>query len=265
MLVPGVARSEHHEPSRTEMENPTYIALSRLIAQQNAMDVVAGNLANASTPGYHSERTLFSDWLSRQSGTDVPRGGETIAFTQDRATYRDHQQGTFSQTGNPLDLAIGGDGYFTVNTASGPRLTRAGRFTLTPNGVIADSAGNPLLDTNGQPLQVAAADTNLTVAADGTISSENGPIGKIGIVMPNDVNQMQAEGDRLFSVASPTSAVAQPRIVQGAVEDSNVQPILETVRMMDIMREFQFVTQFVDAESQRQQNAIDKITQTSSG
>ena len=93
------------------MELTTDIALSRLVAQQRALDVTATNLANASTPGFKAERVVFSDWLSRQTGTSAPRGGGTVAFTQDRATYRDRQAGPVQHTANPLDLAVGGDGY----------------------------------------------------------------------------------------------------------------------------------------------------------
>jgi len=242
------------------MENATTIALSRLIAQQRALDVTADNLANAGTPGYRAERMLFSDWLAREPARAEPPGGQTLSFTQDRATYRDRQPGTLRHTGNPLDLALGSPtGWFTVQTRSGPRLTRAGHFQLNATGQIVDSAGDALLDANGRPLQLTPADTQLSIAADGTLSSENGQIGRIGVVEPADETKMSAEGGRLFSTTSPTSAVAAPQIVQGAIEDSNVQPIVELNRMMDDLREFQFTTQFVQGESDRQSGAIDKI------
>ena len=109
-------------------------------------------------------------------------------------------------------------------------------------------------------MRVAAADTALHVAGDGTLSSENGQLGKIGIVQPADPNRMQALGDRLLSAQTPTSAVAQPKVVSGALEQSNVQPVAETSRMMNDLREFQFISQFVEAEGQREQSAIDKLT-----
>ncbi len=243
------------------MEMPTYIALSRLVSQQRAMDVTATNLANASTPGFKGERLIFSDWLSRQDGVDAPRGGRVVAFTQDRATYRDQQAGPLQQTGNPFDLALGGPGYFTVDTPRGPRLTRAGRFTPMADGRIGDADGNALLDASGQPLRLAATDTRITITADGTVSSENGRLGKIGIVRPNEPNRMTAEGARLLRADGPTVPVTNPQIVQGAIEDSNVQPVLEMTRMMTELREFQFTSQFVQSEADRQQSAIDKITQ----
>ena len=243
------------------MDNATNIALSRLVAQTRAMDVTAGNLANTTTPGYRAERMVFSDWLSRQqSGT--PPGGGAIVYTQDRATYRDRQAGQLSHTGNPFDLALSGEGFFTVLGPGGPRLTRAGHFDLSTDGTVVDEQGDALLDITGKKLQITTADTRIAVAADGTVSSENGQIGKIGIVTANDPNRLQAEGGWLLNAgSSATTPVATPHIVQGAMEESNVQPALEVTRMMNDLRTFQMISQFVQTEADRQQNAIDRITQ----
>ena len=244
------------------MENATTIALSRLVAQTRGMDVTANNLANVGTPGFRSERVMFSDWLVKQSAATLPApGGGVIAYTQDRATYRSREPGAVVHTANALDLAIAGDGFFTVLASGGPRLTRSGHFERGPDGTIMDASGFPLLDTTGKKLQLAAADTVITVAANGTISSQNGQIGQIGLVNPDDQNRMRTEGGRLLASDSLTKAVASPQISQGALEESNVQPTLEITRMMSDLREFQFTSQFVQAEAGRQQSAIDKITQ----
>lgn len=241
------------------MDNTSAIALSRLAAQTRAIDVIANNLANMNTPGYRAARMVFADWLSPQTGTTVPRGDRALAYTQDRATWRERAEGSLTQTGNPLDLALSGEGYFTVQTPSGTRLTRAGRFTLQQDGAITDEAGNALLDESGQKMTVTPEDTRLTVTSNGTLSSQNGPIGRIGIVKPDDPNKLIAEGGRLLRADTNTTRLAAPRIIQGMLEDSNVQPIAELTRMMTMQRDFSFTTQFVQAESQRHQDAIDKI------
>ncbi|MBC7801402.1 MAG: flagellar hook-basal body complex protein [Gemmatimonadaceae bacterium] len=243
------------------MNVPSSIALSRLMAQTRALEVTAMNLANANTPGFKAGRVMFSDWLSRQTGADAPRGGRVLAFVQDRATYRDQQAGPVQQTGNPFDLAVSGDGYFSVETARGPRLTRAGRFTPMADGRLGDADGQALLDTAGAPIRIAAADQTIVVAANGTISSQNGPLGRIGIVRPADPMRMAAEGGRTLRADTDTAPVDQPQILQGAIEDSNVQPVIEVTRMMAELREFQFTTQFVQGEADRLQSAIDKLTQ----
>jgi flagellar basal-body rod protein FlgF len=241
------------------MDIASSVAMSRLVAQQRVLDVVADNLANANTPGFKAEHVQFSDWLARQSGGNTPPGGNPIAYTQDRATWREQQAGTITHTGNPFDLALTNDGYFTVNTAAGPRLTRDGRFGLLPNGTIADTSGDPVLDSNGQAIQLAPTDTNVAIAGDGTVSGPNGQIGKIGVVQPADPMLLTAEGGTLFRSPSATAPVASPGIEQGAVEESNVQPVLEVTRMIDGQRSFEFLAQFVQAESDRQQNSIEKL------
>ena len=246
------------------MDNTTNIALSRLAAESRAVDITANNIANASTPGYQAERLVFADWLVAQRGTDAPRGGQNLIFTQDRATYRDQSQGSFSHTGNPLDLAIGGQGYFTVQTANGVRLTRAGRFAPDATGAITDSAGNTLLGSTGQPLKLGSTDRDISVAADGTISAktaagQNSQIGKIAIVAPADPYALTAEGNRLFRANGPTAPVSAPKLSQGAIEDSNVQPVSEITRLIAQERDFQMVTKFVEAEGERKQAAIAKL------
>ena len=242
------------------VENTTTIALSRLVAQQRALDVTATNIANAGTPAFRAERMLFSDWLQHEPRPGAPPGGRTESYTQDRATYRDQEAGTIRPTGNPLDVALGDPtGWLTVQTPRGPRLTRAGHFQLSATGTIVDEAGNALLDTTGQPLQLTPSDTRLTIAGDGTLSSENGQIGSIGVVRPDDAGKLTAEGSRLFAAGSPTKPVTGGRFVQGAIEDSNVQPITELNRMMNDVREFQFTTQIIQGEDDRQNGVIDKI------
>ena len=244
------------------MENPTYIALSRLMSQQRAMDVVANNIANADTPGYKTQHVQFSDWLLRTQGASSPAGENTLDYTQDRATWRDDAPGALTHTGEPLDLALGGAGYFQVQTSNGIRLTRAGRFAIQADGTVGDSAGNPLLDDGGGPIHLGANDRQISVSANGTVESENGPIGKIGIVTPTDPNRLIPEGSHLLRADTATAPLGQPQVVQGALESSNVQPINEMTRMMQMEREFQFMTQFVQSEGDRQQLAIDTLTAT---
>ena len=117
------------------------------------------------------------------------------------------------------------------------------------------------LDTNGRPIQISTRDTRITVASDGTLSSENGQLGRIAVVRPEDPMRMAAEGGTLIDPKSPTVPVTNPGLVQGAVEDSNVQPIIEITRMMGDLRNYQFLGQFVQTEADRQMTAVQKIIQ----
>lgn len=243
------------------MQLTSLIAASRLIAEQDAMAVIGNNIANADTPAYQAERVHFADWIAPTSTSATEPG---VAFVEDQGTWRDRTSGAFRKTGNPFDLAIGAkNAWFTVSTPQGPRLTRAGSFSLSRNGTIVDQNGDPLLDTNGQPITLSTNNTGISIAADGTVSSrENGVIGQIGLVRPNNPNLMTPQGSTLFAANGPTTPVANPQVVQGVIEDSNVQPILEITRMISAERNFGFLAQLVQAESDRQQNTIAKITST---
>ena len=247
------------------MNIASLIAGSRLVAQERAVQVTSMNLANANTPGFQASRVQFSDWLSPQSGAGVLPGENRIAYTQDRATWREARQGTLTQTGNPFDLALRNGGYFTVSTPQGPRLTRDGRFGPLPDGTIGDSAGHSLLDNTGKPLRISPNDTRIVVTADGAIASENGPLGRIGVVNPDDPMKLRAEGDTFFRADTPTTQAATPAVVQGAIEGSNVEPVLEITRMMTDLRDYQFTTQLVQAEDDRIQATIDKTLGRNNG
>jgi flagellar basal-body rod protein FlgF len=253
----------HVSSGLPDMNIASLVAASRLVAQERSIEVTAMNLANVSTPGFQASRMQFSEWLNpQQSGAALP-GERQIAYTQDRATWRDTQQGALTQTGNPFDLALRSGGYFTVATDRGPRLTRDGRFGPLPNGTIGNDAGQALLDVNGQPLQLAPGDTQITITADGAMASENGPLGKIGVVTPADPAKLQAEGATLLRADTPTAQASQANVVQGVLEGSNVPPVLEVTRMMNEERDFQFTTQLIQAENDRIQSTIDKTLTTS--
>jgi len=241
------------------VENTSYIALSRMVAQQRAMDVRADNIANMNTPGYKGESVLFSDYLVRQRDVTTPPGGRTEQMVQDRATWRDATEGQVSKTGNPLDLALTSGGYFAVSTARGERYTRAGRFSLGANGQVEDMQGNAVLGTDSRPLNIPQGDTNISIASDGTVSTESGPVGKLRVVQFDDEQSLKAEGTTLFAATKPPQVDAAPAILQGAVEGANIQPITEMTNMMGELREFEFASQFVDAEATRQQSVIDRL------
>jgi flagellar basal-body rod protein FlgF len=133
---------------------------------------------------------------------------------------------------------------------------------VAAHGTIAEAAGDPLLDVSGQPIRLSPADTIITVAGDGTISSENGRLGRIGVVQPDDPRKLTAEGGTLLRADAQT---AQARVVQGSVEDSNVQPITQITRMLDEYRRFQYLGEFLQAESDRQRAAIDKLLPAQGG
>ncbi len=244
------------------MDSPGYIVLSRLIAAQRATAVTAQNIANADTPGFRAHRPLFGAWLERQRGAEAPPGGRDVAFAQDRATWRDGQQGALQRTGNPLDLALAEpQALFAVETPRGERFTRAGRFTLDAQSQVVDSDGHAVLSVDGRPLRVPPGDSRIEVLGDGTVRSETGPVGRLRIVRFERPQDLRAEGDRLFLAPDGLEPlpVERPGVVQGAVEGSNVRPVMELTRLTDDMRQFQFAAQMAEREGERLGSAVERI------
>ena len=241
------------------MDSPGYIMLSRLGAQLRSTQVLANNLANADTPGFRAERAVFAEFLQPNAGAAAPPGDRGAAYTVDRATWRDTAAGAISTTGNPFDLALKGDGFFAVETPRGERYTRAGRFVLAGDGKLTDADGNAVLDARGAPVVVGPNDTRVEVRGDGSVRSENGPIGQLRVVRFDDPQKLRAEGARLYASDEPGAPMERPGVVQGAVENSNVQPVSEITALTAQTREFQFAAQFVEREGERLQSAVERI------
>lgn len=239
------------------MDTPGYVILSRLGAQLRATQVLANNLANADTPGFQAQRPVFAQHLQPRPDT---RRGEHVAYSLDRATWRDAAPGPLATTGNPLDVALRGEGFFAVETPAGEeRFTRAGRFAPGPDGRLVDAEGNAALDARGTPIVLGPGDARIEIRGDGTIRSENGELGRLRVVRFEAPQKLRAVGDRLYAADEPPQPVERPGVVQGALEGSNVRPVLEMVRMTGEVREFQAAVGFAEREGERLQTAVERI------
>jgi flagellar basal-body rod protein FlgF len=245
------------------MQNPTYIALSGQMAIMRQMDVVANNLANLSTPSFKGEQMVFSQYLAKTPG------GETLAYVEDAGTTRDLRQGALARTGNPLDFAIEGSGYFTVQTPLGQRYTRNGHFQLDSQNELITSQGYPVLSDSGQPIVLPATARDVTVAPDGTISvSQAGStiqpvLGKLQVVDFASPQAVTPSANGLWVTDQTPQPSTTATVQQGMTEESNVQPVVELTRMLTVSRNAGFFKTFLEQEDQRRGNAIDKLSKTS--
>ncbi len=222
------------------MSRALYSVVSGGLAELSRLDVVAQNLANASTSGYKAQELVFEVKPAKARGSSL--AGLTMqrasAQVLERATVTDFSQGPIERTGNPLDVALAGEGFFVVATARGDRFTRAGSLTITPEGKLATAAGHALQGDSGD---LTLPPGKVEIAEDGLVSVDGNPAGRIRVVTFEKTNRLVREGESLFA-AGPQPPVDPPpgqvRIVQGAVEKANVSVIRSLVDMVETTRAF---------------------------
>lgn len=243
------------------MENTGYIAMSRQLGLRQAMDAVAHNIANANTPAFKAERLVFREYLAK------PEHKEELSYVQDVGKARDLSSGPLTPTGNDFDIAMTDDtGYFVVDTPLGERFTRHGRFQLDGNGQLVTQQGHPVLGQAG-PINIPADGSRISIASDGTISNDEGQIARIRTVSFEDEQLLRKAANGLY-IAPPEvnpQEVAIPSMAQGMIEGSNVQPILELTRMLDINRTYSSVTRFAQKEDERITDMINRLGRAPGG
>lgn len=243
------------------MENPSYISLSLMNGLRRQMDVMANNMANVSTPGFQGERITFRTLVSERARMLGIEGGGKTAFVTDAATWRDTRPGNVERTGNPLDVALVGPGYFAVETEDGVRYTRAGSFRPDADGRLVTGSGAVVQGEGGAPISIPPGETAIEIDARGTITGKNGPIGKLRVVAFEDEQSLRKVGDNLLETeADPIPVDGKTRIVQGMVEGSNVQAVVEVTQMIELMRRYQSASRVLEQEHERARRAIDKLS-----
>jgi flagellar basal-body rod protein FlgF len=232
------------------MDNTSYVALSRQNALWKQMEVVANNMANLNTVGYKAEDMMVAE-TDVKTKSDTSPFGRQVAYVHDLGTLRDPKEGAMSKTGSPLDVAIHGSGYFTLDSPGGARYTRAGHFSLDENGMIVSSSGLPVMQANNQPIIVAPNEAQINIASDGTVTTENGQIGQMKIVSFDNEQDLKKVGDGSYITNATANTVARPQLTQGMLEDSNVEAISQMTTMMTVMRNYQSIQNILDNEQDR--------------
>ncbi len=241
------------------MESTSLIALSRADALRRQMDIVANNIANVSTNGFKAQRVLF------QLDEVRPVPSQPLDFVIDRGTYRDLSVGAITQTGNPLDVALNGEGYLSVRLPNGETMyTRNGGFAVSTEGGLVDLKGNAVLGEGGSDISIPADAKNISIGIDGTVSTETSIIGKLQINEFANAQNLKPYGDNYYRAegAEPLPN-ANTRVMQGAIEGSNVRGVAEMTSMMEITRAYQSVQKILESEHERVRNAISKIVRVS--
>lgn len=236
------------------MDHTGYITLTRQSGLMREMQILANNIANAATTGYRQEGLVFSEF--------VQRVGNAPSVSMAHATARgiSDVQGAMKQTGGVFDLAIEGPGYFLVATTEGERLTRAGHFAPNAEGELVTPDNHRVLDAGGAPVFVPPGVETVSIASDGTLSVDGRPLGQIGIVNPAEPTLLRREAGALFASDNGYEPVANPRIMQGFLESSNVNAMSQLARMIEVQRAYEMGQSFLDAENDRIREAVKSLT-----
>ena len=240
------------------METSAYIALSRQTALRRQMAVVANNLANMNTPAFKGQNMMFVEHVVKSQGNESFTPTK-LSYTRDISQFTNLSEGPVLSTGNNLDIAIKGDGYFVIEAPDQELYTRNGRFQLDTDGQLVSQQGFPVLSDAGTPLIFGPTDTEITIAKDGTISTNNGDLGRIRIVTFEDEQRLKREAGGLYSSEQEPEDAETTVLVQGALEGSNVEPILELTKMIETHRAFDSTRKLIDREDNRQKQMIQKL------
>jgi flagellar basal-body rod protein FlgF len=247
------------------MDNSLLVSLSQQLAAYRSMDVIANNIANASTPGFKRETAKFEEYVTRLRPSETQKGPQSLSFVKDAGIVRDVSQGELTNTGAPLDFAINGKGFFTVQTPAGMRYTRDGHFSLDQDGQLVTSNGYPVQGDGGS-ITITPDDGDISVGPDGTISSivsgNSNQIGKLQVVDFADERAMTKEGANLYATSQSATAAPDSSIAQHMLEGSNVQPVIEMSHMVEVMRAYQATATLSNSQETLMRQAIDKLGST---
>jgi flagellar basal-body rod protein FlgF len=235
---------------------------------EREIDVVANNIANLNTTGFKADNSMFEQFLmpvARENRFNPP--DRQLSFVNDRGTWRNFAQGPMVQTGNPLDVAISGDGFLAVQTANGERYTRNGALQINAQGQLVTVDGSPVL-SDGGPIVLQPTDHDIAISPDGRVSVIEGSNtrteslrGKLRLVSFAAPQQLQKDGANNYAAAAGVAPAPDTtsRLTQGALEKSNVNGVVEMSRLIEITRAYAQVAQLLQQQSDLHKSAIQQL------
>jgi len=239
------------------MDNSLLLGLQTQRVLQRRMDVTANNLANVATAGFKADAMVFDEAANTRAHADSdPR---EIRFVRDVTLMRDMRQGPIAMTGNPLDVAIEGDGFFIVEGPNGPLFTRDGAFTLTGDGRLVTGDGRSVLNSGGAPIVFDPQGESPVIGRDGAIRVAGVEAGRIGVASFAAPGALSKVGDNLWDAQGQAQGEFEGVVLQGALEGSNVRPVVELTRLIEISRAYQSAAKIVSGADELRKSAIERL------
>ena len=254
------------------MENALLIGLSRQTALQRELDVVANNIANINTTGFKADGAVFGEFLQNRANSEPFSAPERrTRMVLDSVSWHDMSQGTIQQTGGPLDVAIDGEGMMVVQTARGERYTRNGAFQLNNIGELVTLAGDKIMGDNG-PIILQPTDRDIAITKDGTVKVREGQSltsdstrGKLRLVTFANPQELRKDGAATFAAPDGVPPTPLPdgsaHVVQGSIEKSNVRPVVEMSRMIELTRAYTEVATLLQQQGELRKNSIQQLAE----
>ncbi|MDQ7096209.1 flagellar hook-basal body protein [Desulfosporosinus sp. PR] len=239
-----------------------YASASGMLAAEAQSEIIGDNVANTKTPGYKEELasnssfpSMFIERLGGSQASEVaPIGGMGTGVGVVRAGLF-NIQGSLQSTDQKTDLALTSPGYFVVQTAGGERYTRNGHFHLDSNGTLLTSDGNALL---GQRGPIGPLSSEFTVKEDGTVMDNGQVVDRLRVVeIPADA--LTREGQSLYNSSQPVQVSADPKILQGSVEASNVDLSGQMIRMMTVMKAYEANQKVIQTQDDMLGKAVNDV------
>lgn len=242
------------------MTESIYILTSSQMGLRRKLDITSNNLANLNTSGFQKEKIDFKEFVADSKSNKE----EDRSYVEEKGTYSDISQGSFTKTDSQFDFAINGEGYFAVMDPDSNEIqyTRSGNFTMSNQGNIVTQDGFLVLAEGNAPINIPEGSGEIIVSSDGTMSTENGLLlGRLAAYNTNNPELMERAGGTRFKTDAEMVEVDNATIVQGMREDSNVNPIEEITSLIEVQRAYERNSKFIDSEDKRIEGLISKISQ----